>query len=246
MGCAPGRTDPDRTAREGTRAADRTRFRAPAHRTQPAAQQPVCDLRPRRGDNPLRRTDAVAHEDLLHVRTGFGTGHLRGRRRPVRLRARYGGALPGTLRRVRGARRRLRAVLDDRRGNGGREGLATEMRAHAATNRYWGAFAAPARLYGDAPAGIISPHGEWAARCPGDGTPSPPLPTRARRIRQAPWPGPGGAERAQAATTNTWSRTPAATTAPSSGSVCLDPAWFRLSMPEPGRVRLRPGRPDPW
>lgn len=231
MGCAPGRTDPDRTAREGTRAADRTRFRAPAHRTQPAAQQPVCDLRPRRGGNPLRRTDAVAHEDLLHVRTGFGTGHLRGRRRPVRLRARYGGALPGTLRRVRGARRRLRAVLDDRRGNGRREGLATEMRAHAATNRYWGAFAAPARLYGDAPAGIISPHGEWAARCPGDGTPSPavadPGPQDPAGALARPWRRRARAGRydkhlVQDARSDDrtvfWFRLPG-------------PAWLRLSMP---------------
>lgn len=57
-------------------------------------------------------------------------------------------------------------------GTGGGKAFATEMRAHAATNRYGGAFAAPARLDGGAPAGIISPDGEWAARCPGDGTPA--------------------------------------------------------------------------
>lgn len=50
--------------------------------------------------------------------------------------------------------------------------FATEMRAHAATNRYWGGFAVPAQLRGDTPAGIVGPDGEWAARCPRDGTPS--------------------------------------------------------------------------
>ncbi|MFF1920047.1 carbon-nitrogen hydrolase family protein [Streptomyces sp. NPDC058221] len=55
---------------------------------------------------------------------------------------------------------------------GGGTGFATETRAHAATNRYWTGFAVPAQLGGEAPAGVIGPDGEWAARCPGDGRPS--------------------------------------------------------------------------
>lgn len=55
---------------------------------------------------------------------------------------------------------------------GGGDSFATEIRAHAATNRYWAGFAVPAQQGGTDPAGVIGPDGEWAARCPLDGTPS--------------------------------------------------------------------------
>ncbi|MEV7404600.1 carbon-nitrogen hydrolase family protein [Streptomyces sp. NPDC091267] len=55
---------------------------------------------------------------------------------------------------------------------GGGTAFATEMRAHAATNRYWAGFAVPAQHSDVTPAGIIGPDGEWAARCERDGTPS--------------------------------------------------------------------------
>ncbi|WNI20629.1 carbon-nitrogen hydrolase family protein [Streptomyces sp. ITFR-16] len=57
-------------------------------------------------------------------------------------------------------------------GAGGGESFATEIRAHAATNRYWAGFAVPAQRGATSPAGIIAPDGEWAARCRADATPS--------------------------------------------------------------------------
>ncbi|MFG2219484.1 carbon-nitrogen hydrolase family protein [Streptomyces sp. NPDC048685] len=47
-----------------------------------------------------------------------------------------------------------------------------EARAHAATNRYWASFAVPAGHSPLTPAGLIAPDGDWAARCPQDGTPA--------------------------------------------------------------------------
>ncbi len=50
--------------------------------------------------------------------------------------------------------------------------FATEAQAHAATNSLWVSFAMPAQHSAAAAAGIISPDGRWAARCPGDGRPA--------------------------------------------------------------------------
>jgi len=50
--------------------------------------------------------------------------------------------------------------------------FATEAQAHAATNSLWVSFAMPAQHSAAAAAGIISPDGHWAARCPGDGRPA--------------------------------------------------------------------------
>ncbi|WNV86071.1 carbon-nitrogen hydrolase family protein [Umezawaea sp. Da 62-37] len=45
--------------------------------------------------------------------------------------------------------------------------FALEARAHAATNSFWVSCSGPATV--DAPSGITSPDGRWAARCPRDG-----------------------------------------------------------------------------
>jgi predicted amidohydrolase len=50
--------------------------------------------------------------------------------------------------------------------------VATEAQGHAATNSYWASFSVPAQHSTTAPAGVISPGGEWVAQCPQDGTPS--------------------------------------------------------------------------
>ncbi|WP_406458320.1 carbon-nitrogen hydrolase family protein [Streptomyces sp. NBC_00876] len=55
---------------------------------------------------------------------------------------------------------------------GGGEAFATEIRAHAATNRYWAGFAVPAQHGDVTPAGVIGPDGEWAARCARSRAPS--------------------------------------------------------------------------
>ena len=44
--------------------------------------------------------------------------------------------------------------------------FGTEAQGHASTNAYWVSFALSAQDGDVAPAGIISPAGEWAARCP--------------------------------------------------------------------------------
>jgi predicted amidohydrolase len=50
--------------------------------------------------------------------------------------------------------------------------FATEAQGHALTNSYWVSFSVDARQSVSAPAGVISPRGEWLARCPQDGMPS--------------------------------------------------------------------------
>ncbi len=50
--------------------------------------------------------------------------------------------------------------------------FATEAQGHASVNGYWVSFAVSARQSGTAPSGVISPGGEWLARCPQDGTAS--------------------------------------------------------------------------
>jgi predicted amidohydrolase len=50
--------------------------------------------------------------------------------------------------------------------------FATEAQGHAATNSYWVSYSVDARQSAFAPAGVISPRGDWLARCPHDGTPS--------------------------------------------------------------------------
>jgi predicted amidohydrolase len=44
--------------------------------------------------------------------------------------------------------------------------LARQARAHAGANGYWVSYAGSARDAGNAPSGLISPDGAWAARCP--------------------------------------------------------------------------------
>jgi predicted amidohydrolase len=44
--------------------------------------------------------------------------------------------------------------------------LATQAQAHAATNSYWVSYSVPAQDAVNAPAGVISPDGDWLARCP--------------------------------------------------------------------------------
>jgi predicted amidohydrolase len=50
--------------------------------------------------------------------------------------------------------------------------FATEAQGHAATNSYWVSYSVDARQSQFAPAGVISPGGDWLARCPQDETPS--------------------------------------------------------------------------
>jgi predicted amidohydrolase len=50
--------------------------------------------------------------------------------------------------------------------------FAMEAQAHAATNSYWVSYAGTAQDAANARSGLISPDGEWSARCPRDGTPS--------------------------------------------------------------------------
>lgn len=50
--------------------------------------------------------------------------------------------------------------------------FATEAQGLAAINSFWVSFAVPTQHSAIAPAGVISPAGEWLARCSGDGTPS--------------------------------------------------------------------------
>jgi predicted amidohydrolase len=46
--------------------------------------------------------------------------------------------------------------------------LARQAQAHAAANGYWVSYAGSAQDAGNAPSGLISPDGAWAARCPPD------------------------------------------------------------------------------
>jgi predicted amidohydrolase len=64
-------------------------------------------------------------------------------------------------------------VLFSTAGSGSDSVFATEAQAHAATNSYWVSYAGPAQdaVFGS-PSGVISPAGQWIARCPEDGTPS--------------------------------------------------------------------------
>jgi len=50
--------------------------------------------------------------------------------------------------------------------------FATQARGHAAGFSYWVSFSVPAQHSETAPAGIISPAGQWLARCPAAATPS--------------------------------------------------------------------------
>lgn len=50
--------------------------------------------------------------------------------------------------------------------------FATQAQGHASTNSYWVSFAVPAEESPTAPAGVISPAGDWLARCPRDGRPA--------------------------------------------------------------------------
>jgi predicted amidohydrolase len=47
--------------------------------------------------------------------------------------------------------------------------FALEARAHAATNGYWVSCSAPAQDAVNAPSGVVSPDGQWVARCPREG-----------------------------------------------------------------------------
>jgi predicted amidohydrolase len=51
----------------------------------------------------------------------------------------------------------------------GAAAFAAEAQAHATTNSLWVSFAMSAQQSTAAPAGIVAPDGQWAARCPGDG-----------------------------------------------------------------------------
>jgi predicted amidohydrolase len=50
--------------------------------------------------------------------------------------------------------------------------FAAEAQGHAAANSLWVSFAISARDSADAPSGIITPDGRWAARCSDDGQPA--------------------------------------------------------------------------
>ncbi|HEY1703200.1 MAG TPA: carbon-nitrogen hydrolase family protein [Trebonia sp.] len=50
--------------------------------------------------------------------------------------------------------------------------FAAEAQGHAAANSLWVSFAISAQNSADAPSGIISPDGRWAARCSDDGQPA--------------------------------------------------------------------------
>jgi predicted amidohydrolase len=50
--------------------------------------------------------------------------------------------------------------------------FATEAQGHAATNSYWVSYSVGALQSRFAPAGVISPGGDWMAQCPRDATPS--------------------------------------------------------------------------
>jgi predicted amidohydrolase len=66
-------------------------------------------------------------------------------------------------------------VLFSTAGTGTPDGggiFATEAQAHAATNSYWVSYAAPVRDAATAPSGVISPTGQWLARCSQDETPA--------------------------------------------------------------------------
>ena len=47
--------------------------------------------------------------------------------------------------------------------------FATEAQGHAATNSFWVSFAVPAQHSRISPSGVISPSGDWLARCSTDG-----------------------------------------------------------------------------
>jgi predicted amidohydrolase len=55
---------------------------------------------------------------------------------------------------------------------GGNDEFATEARGHALANGLWISFSVDAQQGTSAPSGVISPRGEWLARCPRDGRPS--------------------------------------------------------------------------
>jgi predicted amidohydrolase len=50
--------------------------------------------------------------------------------------------------------------------------FALQARAHAAGNSYWVSYAGTAQDAVNAPSGVVSADGEWAARCPRDATPA--------------------------------------------------------------------------
>lgn len=50
--------------------------------------------------------------------------------------------------------------------------FATEAQSHAATNSFWVSYAVTAQDAVNAPSGVISPEGDWIARCPTDGSPA--------------------------------------------------------------------------
>jgi predicted amidohydrolase len=50
--------------------------------------------------------------------------------------------------------------------------FALQAQAHAAGNSYWVSYAGTAQDAANAPSGVISPDGEWLARCPREVTPS--------------------------------------------------------------------------
>jgi predicted amidohydrolase len=50
--------------------------------------------------------------------------------------------------------------------------FALQAQAHAASNSYWVSYAGPTQDAANASSGVISPDGEWIARCPQDTTPS--------------------------------------------------------------------------
>jgi predicted amidohydrolase len=50
--------------------------------------------------------------------------------------------------------------------------FATEAQGHAATNSYWVSYSVGAQQSTFAPAGVVSPGGDWMARCPQDATAS--------------------------------------------------------------------------
>ena len=49
--------------------------------------------------------------------------------------------------------------------------FAAEALGHAASNTFWVSYSAHAPQSFTAPAGVAAPNGQWAARCPADGTP---------------------------------------------------------------------------
>ncbi|KDN87691.1 hypothetical protein KCH_05460 [Kitasatospora cheerisanensis KCTC 2395] len=147
---------------------DGVRVDPSAHRAEPAAQQPVRGLGPRKPGRPVRQAVPVAHRALLPVFPRPRSADGRGGRTADRLRAVHRGQVPGAVRRVRAPRRGLRAALGDgRRRFDGAPGPVVRDAL-----QLLGGLRRSGPVQRDVPGRDRGSGGRWLARAPGHGRPA--------------------------------------------------------------------------